>query len=168
MQEITIDQACELSRTWQTAGESWHFHVLFPDCVFNTQSNQYAMVLENRTTDQTYVVYSEIGFAKVSQELLKLHYGDNILDKSRVPSDHTDKPIKPIMDLSEGYSRNNIIWHHHMLFPDCIFNEHPGKWNIVLEGRGESQVVNALYDEEPLDDFQQLEIAYFKEIDPTF
>jgi hypothetical protein len=55
-----------------------------------------------------------------------------------------------------------------MLFPDCIFNQHPGKWNIVLEGKGDSQVINVLYDEEPLEDLQQLEIAYFKEIDPSF
>ncbi len=168
MQKILIDQARGKARSWQKLGENWHFHVLFPDCVFNTQSNQYALVLENRTADQTFVVYSENGFAKVSQELLRLHYGDNILDKTQVIAFSEEKPIKQILNQCEAFSQDNILWHHHMLFPDCIFNQHPGKWNIVLEGRGETQIVNALYDEEPLDDFQQLEIAYFKEIDPTF
>jgi hypothetical protein len=168
MQEITIEQACELAKTWQTAGESWHFHVLFPGCVFNTRSNQYAMALENRTTDQTYVVYSDIGFAKVSQELLKMQYGNNFLNKSQASVGHTTKQIKPIVDQCEVYSRDNILWHHHLFFPDCIFNEHPGKWNIVMEGSGQSKIMNALYDQQPVEDFQQLEIAYFKEIDPTF
>ena len=171
MQEITIEKAHELSRAWQKAGESWHFHALFPDCVFNKKSNQHALILENRTNDQTYVVYSDDGFAKASQELLKLHYGNNILNERQASAEYIDKPIqtsKPILDQCEVYSRNNIIWHHHMFFPDCIFNQHPGKWNISLEGRGQSQILNALYDEEPVEDLQQIEIAYFKEIDPTF
>jgi hypothetical protein len=168
MQEITIDQAHELSRAWQKAGESWHFHALFPDCVFNTQNIYYALVLENRTTGQTYVVYSDNGFAKASQELLKLRYGNNILNKNQTPANHSDKSIRPILDQCEVYSQNHITWHHHMFFPDCIFNQNPGKWNIVMEGRGQPHILNALYDQEPVEDLQQIEIAYFKEIDPTF
>jgi hypothetical protein len=168
MQEISIDLAQEKALSWHKQGENWHFHVFFPECIFNTQGNQYAMVLENRTTDQTYVAYSERGFAKVSQELLKLHYGDNILDKERAITLAKEEPINPFLKQCAAFTRENILWHHHMLFPDCIFNQHPGKWNIVLEGKGDSQVINVLYDEEPLEDLQQLEIAYFKEIDPSF
>lgn len=169
MQEITIDQVREKARSWQAKGEKWHFHVLFPDCIFNTQSNQYALVLENRTRDQTFAVYSDNGFAKLSQELLKLLYGDNILDKTRlVPRAISETPSRPILKRCEALIRDNIPWHHHMLFPDCIYNQHRGKWNLVLESGGESQIINELYDEEPREDFQQMEIAYFEEIDPTF
>lgn len=167
MQEITIDQAREKARSWLTKGKNWHFHVLFPDCVFNTQSNQFALVLENRTADQTFAVYSDNGFAKISQEFLKLRYGDSILETQAgvVPQ---EKPANTLLTQCEVFKQNKVLWHHHLLFPDCIFNQHPGKWNIVLEGSGEARTFNALYDEEPMDDFRQLEIEYFKEIDPTF
>ena len=169
MQEITIDQAREKAKNWHANGEKWHFHVLFPHCVFNTQNSQYALVLENRTTDQTFAVYSDNGFANISQELHKLLYGDNILDKTRlVPEALRDTSSKPILKRCEALIRDNIPWHHHMHFPDCIYNPHRGKWNIVLESKGESQFINELYDEEPREDFQRMEIAYFEEIDPTF
>jgi hypothetical protein len=167
MQEITISQAREKTRVWQEQGKMWHFHVLFPDCIFNTQSKQYAMVLEDRTSGETFVIYSDNGFAKISQEFLKLHYGDDIL-KTRAGGVSQERPANTLLAQCEIFKQNKVLWHHHMLFPDCIFNDHPGKWNIVMEGSGEARVFNALYDEEPLDDFQEIEIEYFKEIDPTF
>jgi hypothetical protein len=168
VQEISVDLAREKGRYWQKQGDNWHFHVLFPECVFNTKSNQYALVMENHTTGQTYVAYSENGFTKFSQELLKLRYGDNILDEERTIAQSKEEPTNPLFIQCAVFTRKNIPWHHHMLFPDCIFNQHPGKWNIILEGKGESRTINMLYDEEPLMDLQQLEIAYFKEKDPTF
>lgn len=168
MQEIPMDQICELARNWQAAGESWHFHVLFPGCMFNLQSNQYALVMENRTSYQTYVVYSDVGFTKVNQGLVKLLHGNKILDKEQTAIDLVDTPIKPLLERCKAYSQNNIVWHHHMFFPDCIFNQYPGKWNIVLEGRDQPQIINALYDQEPVEDLRKIEVAYFKEIDPTF
>jgi hypothetical protein len=49
-----------------------------------------------------------------------------------------------------------------MLFPDCIFNEHPGKWNIVLEGGETGLCINELYEEEPLAVLRELELGYFE------
>jgi len=169
MKKITLTEAREKAGSWHSQGYRWHFHVLFPGCVFNTNKEQYALVMENRSSDQTFVVYSDSGFAKVSQEFLKLIYGDNILDKTHSGMGTFSKPTgRAIMKRCETLIRENIPWHHHMLFPDCIYNTHPGKWNLVLEGGGEDQTVSELYDEEPREDFQQMEIAYFEEIDPTF
>ncbi len=167
MQEITIDQAREKTSTWKKEGKAWHFHVLFPDCIFNTQNKKYAMVLEDRTSGETFVVYSVDGFAKISQEFLKLIYGDDIL-KTRAGADSKDKPSSKLLAQAKIFKQNEVVWHHHMLFPDCIFNDHPGKWNIVMEGSGEKRTYSGVYDEEPVDEFQQIEIEYFKQIDPTF
>jgi hypothetical protein len=168
MKIITIDQVRQKAKSWLRKGKKWHFHVLFPDCAFNTVHDQYALVLEDRTNCQTFVAYDDKGFAKISQELLKMRYGENILDTSQSPAASTKKPAKPILERCQTLVRDNIPWHHHLLFPDCIFNSHAGKWNLVLESGDESQAMNALYDEEPVEDLQKLEIEYFKEIDPTF
>jgi len=168
MEKITVNQARQKARSWRSKGENWHFHVLFPDCAFNTAHNQFALVLENQTVGHTFVVYNNNGFAKISQELLKMRYGENILNAAQVSMTRTEKSPKPILERCETLVRDSIPWHHHLLFPACIFNSHPGKWNLVLESGEASQTMNELYDEEPLDDLQQLEIAYFKEIDPTF
>lgn len=167
MQEITIGQAREKASSWQEQRKAWHFHVLFPNCIFNTRKDRYAMVLENRMDGETYVIYSDDGFAKFSQELLKMNYGNDIL-KAHAGGTAQEKPDNPLFAHIKRFKQNKIPWHHHMLFPDCILNDHPGKWNIVLEGSGEPQVYNALYDEDPLDDLSRIEIEYFKEIDPTF
>ena len=168
MQEIDIDQVWQKAIVWHQQGEKWHFHVFFPNCVFNLQNDRYALVVENRSADQTFVTYSPVGFAKISQDLLRLIYGDHILDKKQDSNKSHEKETRPIVYQCEQFIREKIPWHHHILFPDCNFNQHPGKWHLVLEGGADPQIFSALYDEEPLDDLQQLEIKYFKEIDPTF
>jgi hypothetical protein len=161
MQVITIEQARAKARELQQMGQEWHFHVLFPGCVFNTQIHQYAFVLEDRSSDRTYVTYSDQGFAEISQELLKLHYGENIL-KTPVSGSLRSDPASDLLIQCREFQRNHIAWHHHMLFPDCILNQHHGKWNLVLESGEAGMNINEVYEVEPLDVLRELEIGYFE------
>lgn len=161
MQVLTLNQIREKAGDLQRDGQKWHVHVLFPGCIFNNQSNQFAFVLEDRSSDRTYVTYSDKGFAQISHELLKLRYGENILEKPAAESSQAD-PASPLLNQCRELQQNHLPWHHHMLFPDCIFNEHPGKWNIVLEGGEAGLCINELYEEEPLAVLRELEIGYFE------
>jgi hypothetical protein len=167
MQETSVDEVRKKCKRWSKEKTSWHFHALHPGCIFNSRIDKHAFVLENRTNDETFVVYSDNEFNKLSQELLKLKYDNNILDKSSVSKRSKINTTQPILEQIKKYSSDHISWHHHMLFPDCIFNRHSGKWNIVLEGQGQD-IFEAIYDEEPRGILQQIEIAYFEEFDPTF
>lgn len=162
---ITVEQAREKSRSWQINGDNWHFHVLSPACLFNTDRTKYALILENQTTGQICAVYSETGFSTLSQDMLKLLYGEKILARPDAPPNLPDKRIEQILNRCEESSRENIPWHHHMLFPDCVFNDEPGKWNLVLEIGREPQVINISFDQQPLAALKRIEIAYFQNID---
>ncbi len=161
MQEITIEQVRAKARELQQKGQKWHVHALFPGCVFSKQPDKHAFVLEDRSSDLTYVTYSDKGFAELSHELLKLRYGEKILEK---PANEARQDISanPLLNQCREFQRNQLPWHHHMLFPDCIFNEHRGKWNIVLEGGEPAICINELSDEEPLALLRELEIGYFE------
>ena len=52
-------------------------------------------------------------------------------------------------------------WHHHMMFPDCVLNPHPGEWLISLEVRGEDEILQHTFAEEPLDTLRAIENMFF-------
>ena len=49
-----------------------------------------------------------------------------------------------------------------------MFNEHKGKWNIVFEDKENSDVIEVLYDEEPVDDLRSIEVLYSEQIAHSF
>lgn len=161
MQVITASQIREKARELQQEGRNWHFHILYPGCVFNTQSHQYALVLEDRSSDQTFVTYSDKSFLKINRELLNIYYGDSYLENPISEYNQVNHASK-LLDQVDVFRQNHIPWHHHMLFPDCIFNQYPGKWNIVLEGDRPNLIFNELFDDEPLEVLRQLEIRYLE------
>lgn len=126
------------------------------------------MVLENRTVNRTYVVFSDDKFVKVSQELVRLLHGDRILDKYGATTSRGSEKIQVVLRKARELSQRNLGWHHHMLFPDCVFNKHSGKWNIVFEDLQDDSMVEVLYDVEPVDDLRLIEVLYFHQTDPSF
>ncbi len=168
MIEISIEEVRKKARLWHAQKEDWHFHVLAPHCSFNTRRDKYALVLENRTNNRTYVVFSNDKFVKVSQELVKLLHGDRILDKEKATTARGSEKMQVVLQKARDLNQRNRSWHHHMLFPDCIFNEHRGKWNIAFEEDEEDTIVEILYDEQPVDDLRLIEVLYFRQADPSF
>ena len=168
MIEITIEECRKKAKLWHAQKDSWHFHVLAPQCAFNTRRDNYALVLENRTDIRTYVVFSESEFVKVSQELVKLLHGDRILDKDEAKASRGSEKIQAVLRRARELNQRNLAWHHHMLFPDCVFNKHSGKWNIVFEDKQDESVVEIVYDVEPVDDLRLIEVLYFHRTDPSF
>jgi hypothetical protein len=160
-QDMTLDEIREMVRTWCEGGARWHFHALAPGCAFSAQRDRHALVLENRTDCQTYVVYSDEAFAEISQELVKMLHGESILDKEQARAASSNATFERILQHAQELRQRGIAWHHHMLFPDCILNRHRGKWNIVFEGDEDEEIVEMLYDEEPTADLRKIEVAYF-------
>ncbi len=161
-QDMTLDEIREMVRTWCDGGVRWHFHALAPGCVFSAQRDRYALVLENRTDRRTYVVYSDEAFAEISQELVKILHGESILDKEQAREVSDNEMFQRTMERAQDLQQKGVAWHHHMLYPDCIFNQHRGKWNIVFESGEDGEIVEMLYEEEPTADLRTIEVAYFR------
>ena len=136
--------------------------MLTPDCVFNERGDKYAFVLENSTDDQTYVVYSDEPPIETDHELLILLYGDEILDEDKGTTASSNAKMQVVLQKAKELNEKNSPWHHHLLSPDCIFNKHEGKWNIFFENAEDAEVIEVLYEEDPVDDLRRIEILFFE------
>ena len=72
----------------------------------------------------------------------------------------TFKEIEKIANKLNSKDKN---WHHHMLFPKCVLNKQPGKWNIVFEDPETKQITEVIYDHEPKEDLRKIEVLYYSQ-----
>ena len=164
METVPIRQILRLAASFHGQGKEWHFHMLPPGCFFNIR-NKHAFILENRSGNKTYVAYSNKRYMKEGQKLVKMLHGNKILRKADKVQSTENKKIEIILKKARGMNRKNIPWHHHMLFPDCIFNKHKGKWNIVFEDKENNKIIESVSREEPVDDLRGIEVLYYKQKD---
>ncbi len=164
MKETTIEQLLKAAKDWHAEGMKWHIHMLTPDCVFNQRAGKHAFVLENDTTGEAYVVYSDEPNTEADHELLLLLHGDDILDEEKGSTDSSNEHMQIILEKAKRLNEQGLPWHHHILSPDCVFNKHREKWNMVFESEADGQRLEVLYDEEPVDDLRRIEILFFEKM----
>lgn len=128
--------------------------------MFNENKEKQAFVLENETDNEVYVVYSEERYMKEGQILVKMLHGDSILSES---SSESNEKVKEILNKAEKYNSEGIHWHHHMLFPNCIYNKNKGKFSIVFGDTQENEVIEIVYDTEPKEDLRKIEVLYYEQ-----
>jgi hypothetical protein len=164
MQEISIEELIEKAKGFQRAGKKWHFHMLTEDCKFNERKDKNSFVLENETDSENFVVYSEKRLMEEGKELVKILHGEKILEENENKEksrEVEDKNIKLMLEKAEKLNEKGIKWHHHMLFPNCIFNKHKGKWCIVFEDKEESKVIESISEKEPTENLRKIELLYY-------
>ena len=162
MKETTIENLVEIARRLQDEGKPWHFHMLTPDCVLNKRKDKYAFILEDESNRETYIVYSYKRHMDTGKELVKLLYGKGILENEPTPTT-PGKGMKAILEKAAQLTKNDLPWHHHILFPKCIFNKHPGKWTIIFEESEEGRSMESVTEHEPIEDVKKLEILYYSQ-----
>ncbi len=161
MEEISIKELISIAKQIHTSGKRWHFHMLTPDCMYNKNKDKQAFILENEIDDEVFVVYSDKRYMKEGKELVQLLHGDKIVEEKEL--EITDKNIKIILEKAKSFNKQNIHWHHHMLFPDCIFNKNKGKWTIVFEDTEENKIIESVTNDEPTDNLRAIEVLYYKQ-----
>lgn len=159
MEETNIKELIEKAKEFQKQGKKWHFHMLTPDCVFNERKDKNAFILENETDKQSFVVYSDERYMEQGQILVKMLHGKEILKEDSMKQE--DENIKLILEKAKKLNEEGIHWHHHMLFPDCIFNKHKGKWCIVFEDKEENKVIESISEYEPKENLRKIEVLFY-------
>ncbi|NLF13753.1 MAG: hypothetical protein GX597_18380 [Anaerolineaceae bacterium] len=163
MREIGLEEALDRARQWHRAGGRWHFHVLPAGCRFNDRPGCCTLLLEGPAEDEILAVYAEDDLVQASQELVQWLHGREILDREQARTTSNEAQIQAILRRAAELARRGVRWHHHMLFPDCVLNRHPGRWNLVFEDPETGQDIEVLYDEEPVADLRRIEVAYFEQ-----
>jgi hypothetical protein len=95
MQELPLEQIRAKALQLHDDGQTWHFHVMSPTCIFNGKS-KYAFVLEYPEKNEAYVYYSDQAEKELGQELSPLLHGAKILNQ-----DTTDTNYEPSAIMSK-------------------------------------------------------------------
>lgn len=159
MHEISIEKIMEIANKMHKTKSNWHFHILLPTCKFN-KKNKNALILETDT--DTYITYSEKRYLREGEILVKLLYGNQILDQKE-PQKEATEIVGKILEKANNYNQQNQKWEHHLLFPQCTLNEKKGKWVNVFETAQET--IESVTEYEPKEDLKRIEKLYYKQKD---
>jgi len=158
--QITLKEIEEKALKYKTGNKNWHFHILTPGCIMN-QSNEYVLVLENSTDDESFVYYSEDPITETTEKLVKLSQASRHPEKGE--GTFENKPstgIKPIIKKAKELSDQGKPWHYHLLSPDCIFNQDKPNWTIIFEDVANNEKAKILSIEEPKNDIKQIQTVF--------
>ena len=161
MKETTLEAAIQIGESAQIAGKRWHFHILAPACRFNPKPGTYALVVELTSDSETYVTYQDERPAEAGKKLLGLLHGSKVLQGTGESSHVANRTTATIVERAKGLNERNIHWHHDMMFPTCVINPSPGRWNLTFEDPETGETLSALYDSEPVQDLKEVEALFY-------
>jgi len=154
MRAATTKEIEEKARLHSAKGLKWHFHMLSPECLLNDKG-QYAFILE-RAGEASLVHYSDKMEMVLRSQLLPLLHGSEVLvaeDSKYQPS----KTVRAIISRAKQLNAAGVEWHHHVLFPDCIFNKHAPNWVLMFEDKQRGKILESMTEAEPIEDLKQIE-----------
>ena len=161
--EIESDSCVAFGTSLHEAGKKWHIHVLPPACPYNPYAKFYAMVIEDDSEGRAYISPSE-AFPEADRVLVQLLHGEDVL-QSASHDEHCEHALvsSPLLDRVRRLSNEGTHWHHHMHFPECVINPHPGQWTLSIDT--ENEQFTEIYADEPFDVLRELEVIHFAELD---
>ncbi|MFA7253242.1 MAG: hypothetical protein WC107_01665 [Patescibacteria group bacterium] len=168
MTQITELEIEELAKEYKKKGKKWHFHILTPDCRLN-QSNDFVMMLENTTDDESFVLYSTKPLTELGKNLLKLLYEEDMIRDSSVAQNENNEytelapEVQAMIDRAKELNKQGKFWHHHMFFPECMFNQDKGKWTIIFEDTEKGEIMRSVSLEEPRSELKHIEALFYNQ-----
>ena len=159
--EVSQDRLLRLGKELAASGEKWHPHVLSPDCQLNDRRPHCGLILEASDQSEVFATYSEEPMMETARSLAALAHGEDALlaDPGDVKPKSTQ--VAEMMRRAKTLSGRGKHWHHHVLFPECIFNTHPGKWTIVFEDPDTGEMLESVTRDRPAQDIQVTETMFF-------
>lgn len=159
MKTVSIEEIETIATKLAQEKKHWHYHLLTPTCQFN-ETNRHAFVLENNSDQEYYVYYSEAPAMALGKRLLSVLHGEDILTTA---ADVVSPAVAKILRKAQQLNTAGKFWHHHVFFPICRYNRHPGKWNITFEDQQEKGVLESLSDSNPKQDQKEIERLYYQQ-----
>jgi hypothetical protein len=161
MVEHTLDDVVLIAERAHSAGKKWHFHILAPSCCFNPHKDSYGLMVEIPLESLTVTAFVAQRPVEQGKKLVSLLHGSQALRGTGCSAEIENEVTSQILERARCCNALKIPWHHHMLFPDCALNSSPGKWNLIFEDPASGEILNALYDAEPLNDLKEVEALFY-------
>ncbi len=140
---------------WQRGKVAWHFHLLSPGCLFNP-TKMHELFLES--TKENYVVKSHKPLTEIARQLVKLLHGRDITKFSSSPASGN---VEKLLKLAKDLTKRKLKWHHHLLFPHCMFNKKWGKWILAFEDPLNNKLTELVYSHFPETDLRKVENLFY-------
>ena len=162
MKKVSSKKILKTAEKLKKDGKKWHFHMLTPGCVFN-EEKMFALILENSTDEEHLVHHSLKKPVDTGKKLVELLHGT--ITNTQKTHKNTKKKLTPkvnkMIARANELSNKGFSWHHHLLFPDCIFNHDPRYWTLVFEDPLNGEVIKDISKEEPRQALQQIEPLFY-------
>ncbi len=131
------------------------------DCSLN-DSSQYALILESPDSEEVFAHYCSEKPMDIGKRLVKLLHRTDIMQEG---TEIKEMPSAAVMIINRAKELNakGIQWHHYMLFPDCMFNNHKGKWTILFEDCTNKQTLESVTSNEPISELKEIETLFYKQ-----
>lgn len=142
------------------SGKRWHPHVLSLDCRFNDRE-LCALILEASDQAEVFATYSEEPMMETARTLAALAHGERAVQADAASDSDASPKVAEMMRRAKTLSGRGRHWHHHVLFPECIFNTHPGEWTIVFEDPETGETLESVTSDRPAKDIQVTETMFF-------
>lgn len=140
----------------------WHFHILSSTCILNEQKRGFKLMLEDEEAKEIFFVNCEKKPNEEGKELLQLLYGKDILEETKKAIEKNETS-EEILRRVKDYTKEKIEWHHHMLFPQCIFNKRKGMWCILFEDPKNGECLQSYSEVEPREYLKNIESYFFSQ-----
>lgn len=163
MIDITKKEAVELVQNLHDSKQDWHYHLLTPTCQFN-KSSKHAILIENVGENKQYVLHTDVAEMELSNKFSSLLHGAEVMDKKNTKLSYIPtKEVKEILNLINKLTEDGLKWHHHVFFPGCTFNSHPGKFELIIEDPKSDRRLMSVTDTEPTEDLKQIESVFYSQ-----
>lgn len=162
MEQTKTQEIIKKAREFKDQNFKWHFHILTPECQLN-KSGKYSLILEDNTNNEIYSYDFEEKPMDIGKELLQLLHGKTILQKEETSTKKISPEVEKILKKAKELNSQGIFWHHHMIFPDCTFNKHNGKWVIILEDQESGKILESVTETEPKEDLKLIETLFYQQ-----
>jgi hypothetical protein len=161
MDESSLETIRNTAHTLADQGAKWHFHILTPTCSLNSVQ-RFAFILEDVDHHQTLVHHSEKMEQGLGAELSPLLHKVSL--KPNPTPEGNSQPsaeVKQILNRAWELNQENVHWHHHVLFPGCIFNKAADRFTLVFEDPQQKVTLEQVSDSEPTADLALLEPLFY-------
>ena len=162
MKETTLQDIKAHATSAGDQGLKWHYHLMSPTCNLN-KSSKYAIFYEQEGSNNQLVNYSDKAEMDFSKDLATLLHGTKVMNDSPSGSlEALDDKTTAIIELAKNLTEQNIEWHHHILFPNCMFNNNAPRFTLMLENPNSEDALTAISDSEPKDALSHIEKLFYK------
>ncbi len=161
--ETTLEAIEAIAEKLCREERSWHFHILTKDCIFNDGAD-FALILESSDSQECFVNYCLEKPTELGKRLVKLLHGEDVLQEvASGNAGEIQADGRRIITRAQELGHRGTLWHHHMLFPDCIFNEDKGKWTITLEDLERQEILKSVSNDEPKKVLREMERIFYQQ-----